>query len=1239
MRLTAIATTCALGIGLLGVPAAIAADAVPSTGPVGGPVPLMPSQPAPSRTPEQQALFDAVANAKASGRPVVVDALTTEASKSVANPDGTLTTIDNAQPVRVKRDGAWADIDATLRANSDGSLSPTVSPTAVTLSGGGPGPMATVATTDGKELSVGAPFTLPTPSLDGGTATYANVLPGVDLQLTALEVGGWRNVIIVHTPEAAADPALKTLRFPISAKGLTVTADDHGQIDVKDDTGASRFRSPASLQWDSSQTGQTASAPAGKNSGLAAPSAAEGQPVGTPSTAEGPGDGANVAAMGTKVSDGAIELTPDQQALGTGSGPWYLDPSLTAVTSGIQGSVEVQENHPSYEYYNKKTNLATGYCGYHNPDPNQDCGIEGRQRAYFQFAVNPAIYTTVSGADSPPVLFSSTLNGLVTSSASPGTPTELGLYSAPSGIHDHSKWTDQPCGYSNKSAVMEGCEFVGSQTITGTGGPLAIDVTDMMKRAASGKWATWTVGIAPRAGEMEKLYRHHLDSKPSVTTTYDIAPTIWHPRTYPTPSFAKTKTSQGGPAECTTRGAHPWDNPGWIGSNQNIYLYANSFSPSGQSVYTGFHMWDDNDPNFSFRDGRWGGSWNYPAEPVSPGQLSDGHQYGWYAASADGILQSPMSEWCYFRVDRTNPRVNISSNDFPPAGTPNPNPSKYMNDWGALWINADDPAPATGLQASGLACLRVSTDPTPVVGWNCGDSGTYAPGEPYYYQARKWGINTVYAWAMDIAGNYSQTAIYNFYVPWRPGTQPLFGDVDNDQKPDIVGADQNGDLRVIGGTADPVSSLAATSKAAPGANDYGVTWSDFQLSHRGSLSIGDSVDQIIAHYNGPVTTQNKPLADALYLIKNDGSGVFDRLVTGTITRPDACTTYGTNAPCQAYHGTWARTSQLLAFGTPAGEAVAPKPNGNHEPVFTTQTSILTIEDGNLYLFESNGLSEDVATATLIPTASGSWADLELINPGAANGPTTDPNTNKPSNQPTLWARNRSTGGIYAYPLGWNADQTVDFSALTKPNAGTLLGTGAELKAGTHPRIGAGDLNSDGYADLWVIDNTNALAIFPGTGTAGKVTGFGPWAFAGYADASVSIRSTLVGWLCADAEGGPRVGAELTAYACWQTANQRFKFASDGTVRSGAFCMSTKDNGLTNGTPVVLSLCTGQAGQKWSMRSDGRLFVPGTVNASSPGGKCLELPGWATEQATRLGIWDCPGFQANQRWTLNPERTP
>ncbi|MEU8512046.1 RICIN domain-containing protein [Kitasatospora sp. NPDC048722] len=1182
-------------------------------------------------------MLDALAKARSTGKPVVVDAMTDVASKTVANPNGTLSTTDNALPVRVKRNGGWADIDSTLRQNPDGTVSPAVAGTALTLSGGGTGPMATVATADGKTLSVGAPFALPKPALNGDTATYANVLPGVDLQVTALPVGGWRDVIVVRTPEAAANPALKTLHFPLTAQGLTVASDDQGRIDVKDDKGGLRFRSPAPLQWDSTKPAPAAPAAASRSytrTALTAAPATDSAPapaIAAPSTAEAPGDGANVAPIGTKVTSDAIELTPDPKALGAGTGPWYLDPTLTAVTSYTESSVEAQENHKSAKNWNAKSNLATGFCGYHSSDPSLDCGDLGRQRAYFQFGVNPAIYTQVSGAEVPPTLYTSTLNAQVTGASSPSTGTNLGVYWAPTAINGDTNWYQQPCN-DNGNQVMGGCSYVGGQPITGTG-PLSVDVTDIMKQAANGKWATWTIGIAPSDTEWTKEYRHTIANNPSVTTTYDITPTVWDPRTGPTPGFAGDAS-----APCNTRGAHPWDNPGWVGSNQNITLTANSYSPSGQPLYTGFHMWDDNDPNFSLKDGGWDGSYNNPGRTIQVGSLSDGHQYGWYAQSSDGLLTSPMSAWCYFRVDKTNPRVSIGSTDFPPSGTPNPSPAKYANDEGMFTINADDPSPGPGLQASGVACVRVSTDPTPVVGWRCSPSGTLQPGQTYKYTPKNWGTNTLYAWALDNAGNYSQPAVYNYYVPWKPGTQPLFGDIDNDQKPDIVVTDKNGDLRVIGGSADPATSLAASAAAAPD----GVSWADFQLSHHGTLEIGQPVDAIVAHYNKDTTSK---LRDVLWLVPNRDTGRFDKLRPGPLTRPPSCTTYGTGQPCPSpdYNTkAWTNVSQVIAFGTPEGEAVAGDPKNPDHKIISTQTSILTLENNNLYLFQPNG-TPDIDSATLIPTASGSWKDLELINPGAANGATSIPGTTDPTFQTTLWARNRVTGDVFAYPLGWTSNGTVDYGALTKPDAGIKLNTGVALTAASFPRIGAGDYHGTGSPDLWVIDNTNAIAVFPGqssTGAKGKVDGFGPWNTVGYADASTSIHPNLVSWQCADADGGPRDGAPLGIYSCWNTPNQRFNLGTDGTIRAGSWCVSTKDNGLTNGTAVILTTCNGNTGQKWTMRPDGRIYLPATVDpANSPGGKCLELPSWATAQGTRLGIWDCPGLQANQQWSLAPEHTP
>ncbi|GAA1392372.1 hypothetical protein GCM10009639_23880 [Kitasatospora putterlickiae] len=1246
--LAALGTSLALGLGLLGgtgnAPTAVAAP-----GPTGGTqAPLTPTGAAPQRAPEQQAMLDAIGTAKSTGKPVVVESMTTESSRTVANPDGTLTTTDNSAPVRTKRSGNWTDLDATLRANPDGTLAPAVSATPVTFSGGGSGPMATLATEDGGKISFDAPFALPKPTLNGATATYPEVLPGVDLQLTALPDGGWRDVIVVRTAAAAANPALKTLRFPLKAEGLNVSTTDAGEVEVKDDHGTVRFHSSRALQWDSSRPAP-ASASA-KSSATGRSAAARNDPDAPPpppaSTAEGPGDGANVAAIATTVVNGTLELTPDQSALGSGTGPWYLDPTFTAAASYSEGSVQVQEAYKTVRNYDKKTNLATGYCGYHSNDPQLNCAVEGRERAYFKIRINPVLSTTPNGAQFPPTIYTAVLNGQVSEASSPGTPTELGVYSAPWGrtINGETDWNNQPCG-TNGNLVMEGCDYVGTQNITGSG-PLAVDVAAWVRWYATEKRDYWTIGIAPKATEWEKLYRHKIASNPSIATTYDITPTVWYPRTSPAPGFADSRTT----AECTSGGANAWDNPGWVGGNQNINLTVNSWSPTGQSLYTGFHLWDDNDPNFSIMNGGWAGSYNDPGYTLPVGSLADGHQYGWLARATDEALTSPNSAWCYFRVDRTNPRLSISSTDFPPSGTPNDNPTRFANDPahpGTFVINAEDPAPGSGLRASGIACVRFSTDPTPVVGWQCGQSGTYGPGASVTFAPTRWGTNSVYAWAMDIAGNYSQRADYNFYAPWKPGTAPIFGDTDGDQVPDIVTPDSAGNLRTLSGNADPSRAITATGASAPrnDVNDTTTSWADYQVTHRGTLNEAGDLDQLIVH-----NTRDANLKKNLYLIDNDGTGRYDQYAKIPLTRQKATACAAVPASglaCPAdrpYAADWSQVSQVVALGTPDGELTQKFPATTAEPERTkiiSQTSALTVEGGRLWLHDVSELKwNDVnSPALLIPTApnSGSWDDYDLINPGPANGVTTTPG-HTDAWQATLWARHRTTGDVFAYPITRSADGTSDFSALTKPNGGRAILLGVGLNANSHPKIGAADFTGDGYADLWVIDNTAAIAIFPGygTGTPGKVDGFSPYSLMGYANTSVSLHSNQVSWQCVDAEGGPRDGAPIAAWSCWDTPSQRFTFGIDGTIRAAGYCLTAQDPSLGNGTKVVLSVCANQPSQKWATTTDGRIYLPATTSAAAPTGRCLERPGWAADQGTRLGIWDCPSLQANQQWTLNLE---
>ncbi|WNM35442.1 hypothetical protein RKE30_36320 [Streptomyces sp. Li-HN-5-11] len=136
--------------------------------------------------------------------------LTTPTETVTANPSGTLTLNQSLYPTRVRQRGVWAPVDPSLHLSSDGRLAPEAVPSGITLSGGGDGPLA-VLTSMGKRLAVSWPGALPKPTVSSDTATYPEVLPGVDLQATVSPLGGFSEVLVVKNAAAAANPKLSIL--------------------------------------------------------------------------------------------------------------------------------------------------------------------------------------------------------------------------------------------------------------------------------------------------------------------------------------------------------------------------------------------------------------------------------------------------------------------------------------------------------------------------------------------------------------------------------------------------------------------------------------------------------------------------------------------------------------------------------------------------------------------------------------------------------------------------------------------------------------------------------------------------------------------------------------------------------------------------------------------------------------------------------------------------------------------
>ncbi|GAA1441207.1 LamG-like jellyroll fold domain-containing protein [Nocardiopsis tropica] len=312
-----------------------------------------PTAPAGADSPNEE--FDALALAQETGERVEIPSLTDEKTQHFANPDGSLTAETHAVPVRVRSADGWVDVDTTLVTTDDGLVRPRAAGMDIAFSGGGDAPMARIGIgSNSVELDWNGD--LPVPALEEDRATYADVLPDVDLVLTA-GAEGFTQVLVVHTPEAATSPDLAELELALAADGVTVSADEHGNIDaVGDDGGQSVFTVQAPAMWDS--TGQDEAPGEG--------------PLTAPTT------GARTALVETAVGVDSIRLVPDQEMLvdDTTEFPVYIDPSVSASRPNW---AYVDRAFPNQAYYNAKVD---------------DVGI-GRvewdrvytKRAFFQFTV------------------------------------------------------------------------------------------------------------------------------------------------------------------------------------------------------------------------------------------------------------------------------------------------------------------------------------------------------------------------------------------------------------------------------------------------------------------------------------------------------------------------------------------------------------------------------------------------------------------------------------------------------------------------------------------------------------------------------------------------------------------------------------------------------------------------------------------------------------------------------------
>ncbi|KRD24690.1 LamG domain protein jellyroll fold domain protein [Streptomyces sp. Root264] len=331
----------------------------------------------------------ALARAEKSGRQVEVMRERSERTTVYANPDGfSFTLQESAVPVRVaKPGGGWKAPDATLVKRSDGLVEPKATVVGMVFSGGGAkAPLARIED-EGKSLELRWPGTLPEPQIEGTSALYVGVLPGVDLRVNTTPES-FQPVFVVKTTEAAANEKLRKLTFGLKTVGLHVREGASGNLAAVDDGGRTVFRAPPAQMWDSAgvasgtQTQLTAVEPSGTDEAQSADQS-ETTPSGSGSE---PGQGDTVTRMEVAVAKDSLSVIPDAKMLTKSKAsafPLFIDPTITWGES--ERTLLRSDGYESYGWGNGDDDLGKGvgkcgsWAGYY-------CGPGYTQRLYFEFS-------------------------------------------------------------------------------------------------------------------------------------------------------------------------------------------------------------------------------------------------------------------------------------------------------------------------------------------------------------------------------------------------------------------------------------------------------------------------------------------------------------------------------------------------------------------------------------------------------------------------------------------------------------------------------------------------------------------------------------------------------------------------------------------------------------------------------------------------------------------------------------
>ena len=658
------------------------------------------------------------------GHDVIVDSATSETTLVVAQPDGTFQLTVDSMPVRVEQDGEWVAVDTTLVDAGTGWIAPRATTVPVEFTLGGGAELARVQLESGDWLLETWPLgPLPEPKVDGATATYLDVLPDVDLRLTAT-ADGMHEVFIIHTEAAAQNPDL--LSLSIGVEGVSVFDNPDGSTTAvplgedNDGVAGAGLRSNAAHAWDSSDAESDVDGPGGLSSALPVESGTD-------------ADGINLDV--SSVVDADVTY------------PLYIDPDWTG---GQLHAWYVAATYPNQAYVDGGAwtdgNQQMGFiAGAYSAD-----GLNQLVRAFWQMPTSAVAGKTIIAA-----AFNTTLVWGFNCTASPmqlwrvtGAPVG-GTWNSTAG----ASWAQYLDG-KNIAAGRSGCPATGVG-FTVTSGVAAVaaagdsSITFGMRASDEGSssgWKRWAVGA-------------------QLIVTYNTTPTV------SVPSVANKACATDPAAPVYANGtaalsavASAADVDGGNLSTR-AYIQTASGTPANWAAPTNALSSGVAPSGYLTTASQAQGA---QVVSIAANTLAPGH-YRVSVATYDGIAESARSVWCYLEVKNAPPAlpgvVDVAPGPYTVGVATTlrftANPADQVAGFVYWWAysSSTSPAPAVPVSVASAPPCTSGSGPARYACADVGGSSTLIEVAPVAQTATLWVAS------YDRAGNVSGTT----YVSYAAG--------------------------------------------------------------------------------------------------------------------------------------------------------------------------------------------------------------------------------------------------------------------------------------------------------------------------------------------------------------------------------------------------------------------------------------------------------------------------------------